>query len=648
MANFSADMNAASGAPLGMRAGVTRRALLIGLALIPLNAYWIAQMERNRQTAFPTVFSLFFNAIFILLVLHAANRILRRVSVGLALRQAELLIVYSMVCVSTGVSGIDFIQTLMPLFSYSFWAAGPENKWDEVLNPHLPTWLTVRDHGIIRGYYEGGASFYDPQVVLAWLGPVAMWTVFIAALLLVMMCINVLLRKRWLDGEHLSCPLVALPLEISAPQPRLFRDRLFWLGFGLAASVEVWNAIAFYYPAMPMIPLFEHDLGRYIKARPWSAVGWMPRSFYPFLIGMGYMMPSDFLFSSWFFYLFWKAELVASAAFGLDQIRGFPFANHQGFGAYMLFAFYGIWLGRDHFRGVWATIIGRSSGARDDDEPVRYRTAVAGLAIGLGILIWFSVAMGMTVATTLGVFGIYYVLGVAITRVRVQFGSPVHDLHFTGPDVILSSLFGTRAFSTGDLVGMSTQSWYSSIFRSHPMPHQMEAMKLQEETGGTNRGVVGALTLASVLGPIAAFWAFLHIYYGVGALAKGGRFNLWPLRTMDRWLKAPEGPQWTAIPAMLVGLAVALFLQTMRMRYVNWPFHPLGYAISGNIQMNHAWMPLLVAWVLKTAIAKHGGHKASRRGVPFFLGFILADFVVVSVLNIVSIILHVPCYRFVD
>ena len=33
-----------------------------------------------------------------------------------------------------------------------------------------------------------------------------------AALLLVMICINVLLRKRWLDGEHLSCPLVALPL----------------------------------------------------------------------------------------------------------------------------------------------------------------------------------------------------------------------------------------------------------------------------------------------------------------------------------------------------------------------------------------------------------------------------------------------------
>jgi len=84
------------------------------------------------------------------------------------------------------------------------------------------------------------------------------------------------------------------------------------------------------------------------------------------------------------------------------------------------------------------------------------------------------------------------------------------------------------------------------------------------------------------------------------------------------------------------------------MRYVNWPFHPLGYAISGNLQMGHAWMPLLVAWALKSVITKYGGHRRAQQSQPFFLGLILADFVVVSVLNIVSLALHIPCYRFVD
>lgn len=634
--------------PVQKPGGMSLRAVLLGLALVPVNVYWIAQMERNRQTAFPTVFSLFFNAVFCLLVLRFANALIRRLSPRLAFRPSELLLVYSMVCISSAISGIDFIQTLMPLFSYSFWMAGPENKWDEILNPHLPTWLTVQDKSILKGYYEGGSTFYQPEVISAWLGPVLLWTLFIGLLLVVMFCLNVLIRRRWLDGEHLDCPLVHLPLEIAQPQPRLARSRVFWIGFGLAASIEIWNALAFRYPSLPMIPIFEQDMGHYFRGRPWNAVGWMPRSFYPFLIGLGYQMPNDFLFSSWFFYLLWKATLVLSAGLGLNQIRGFPFANHQGFGAYVLFAAYGLWLGRGHLKQVWDTVLGLPSRLKDDEEPIPYRLAALGLLIGFGGLIWFAVSMGMRPVTAVGVFGIYYILSLAITRVRAQFGTPVHDLHFTGPDVILSSVFGARAFPTKDLTGMGMLSWFSSIFRSHPMPHQMEGIRLQELTGGRSRGIGTALTLAGVVGALAAFWSFLHIYYDVGALAKGGRFNLWAFTTMDNWLKAPQGPQWAATPAIGFGLGFAFFLQTMRMRYVNWPFHPLGYAISGNIQMNHAWMPLLTAWVLKTAIAKYGGHRLAQRSQPFFLGLILADFVVVSVLNIISIALHIPCYRFVD
>ena len=40
--------------------------------------------------------------------------------------------------------------------------------------------------------------------------------------------------------------------------------------------------------------------------------------------------------------------------------------------------------------------------------------------------------------------------------------------------------------------------------------------------------------------------------------------------------------------------------------------------------------------------------RASVVATLVVLGLILADFVVVSVLNIIAIILHIPCYRFVD
>ena len=62
--------------------------------------------------------------------------------------------------------------------------------------------------------------------------------------------------------------------------------------------------------------------------------------------------------------------------------------------------------------------------------------------------------------------------------------------------------------------------------------------------------------------------------------------------------------------------------------------------------MNLVWMPLLIAWILKTLVVKYGGHKTYQRGAPIFLGLILGQFVVGSLLNIVSIILHIPSYMF--
>src|SRR5947207_1771056 len=56
----------------------TWRAFLIGVLLIPVNAYWLVQMERIRYSAHPTTVSLFFNAVFILLALTVLNALVGR------------------------------------------------------------------------------------------------------------------------------------------------------------------------------------------------------------------------------------------------------------------------------------------------------------------------------------------------------------------------------------------------------------------------------------------------------------------------------------------------------------------------------------------------------------------------------------------
>ena len=57
---------------------ITLRATLIGIALIPLNSYWILHLSYIWDSNRPTSLALLFNVLFTLLVLIALNTLLRR------------------------------------------------------------------------------------------------------------------------------------------------------------------------------------------------------------------------------------------------------------------------------------------------------------------------------------------------------------------------------------------------------------------------------------------------------------------------------------------------------------------------------------------------------------------------------------------
>jgi hypothetical protein len=640
----------AASARASVRGSITPRAVVLALILIPANSYWVVQMELFRGTAHPTTISLFFNAVFTLLVVQTGNALLGRLLPRAALSRGELLLVYSMVAAGTAVTSHDFMEVGVCYPTISFFYATPENKWGTLINPRLPAWITVQDPRANRGYYLGGQSIFDPRILEAWGPALFAWSAFIMALLLVMVCLTALIRRQWLDHEHLACPLVRVPLEMTHPGGRLYRNAGFWIGFGLAALGDAWNAIRFYYPTMPEIRLKHYDMGQFIRGMPWQAVGWFPRSFYPFAIGMGYMMPSDFLFSCWFFYLFWKAEHVASAAFGLAQIKDFPFPSYQFFGAYTLFAVSSLWTGRRHLQQVWRHVTGRLAQLDDSGEPVPYSGAALGLLIGLLTLVWFTSALGVRPVLAGVMFIFYFIVAIAVTRMRAQFGSPVHDLHHIGPGRILTGSLGTELFTAQELTVMGVYYWFNRAYRGHPMPHYMEAMKLQEEEGRPTRGLPQWLLAAGFVAMLAGWLTILGLNYALGADQRGaaGVGSGEGYHDIARWMLTPNPLQLGPILAAAAGFGTALGLEALRFRVANWPLHPLGFAIAGDWQMNLVWMPLLIAWCLKSAAVRYGGHKTYQALMPLFTGLIIGEFFVWSVVNIICVILHRPSYAFLE
>jgi len=630
--------------------------------LIPLNAFWIVQMERVRYSAHPTTVSLFFNCVFILCVLSALNGLVRRRWPSRAFNQGELLLIYSGMTVATCVGGHDFIQVLVPQMTWVYHEANTVNGYRQLLWPHLPQWALVSNVRGSDGFYFGNSTLYTREHLLTWLAPSLIWITFIGTLLFVMQCVNVLIRKQWTENERLTYPLVKLPVEIASSsldaadpaKPPLFKSRLFWIGFAIAAGIDLINSLNYYYPVIPSIMTpgngqSSWDLSSYLPYKPWNAIGWTPVSYYPFIIGLGMLMPMDFLFSSWFFYLTWKLQSIIVVNGGFDSDPRMPYANYQALGGYLAFFVSTAVISRGYFVQVLRRAFGMTSTMDDSDEPLRYRVALWGIAVGMLILIGFSMALGLSWWLAIAFFLLYLTLALSITRMRAELGTPVHDLHFTGPDWALTDLIGPRALGPANMAAFSCLFWFNRAYRCHPMPAQLEGFKMAEAGGGAKeyRRWFWVLLACGVLGSMASFWAILHNYYIYGASAKvfyAGGPDAW-----DRykgWMTSYRFGGTRVAEAIGVGFLFATFLQAMRVRLAWWPFHPLAYAVSGSWEMNLVWVPLLIAYIVKVIIFRYGGIQSYRNALPFFYGLILGQFVPGSLLNIWGIATGTPTYQF--
>ena len=84
----------------------------------------------------------------------------------------------------------------------------------------------------------------------------------------------------------------------------------------------------------------------------------------------------------------------------------------------------------------------------------------------------------------------------------------------------------------------------------------------------------------------------------------------------------------------------------MRMRFLWWNLHPVGYAISGSWAINPMIGSIFIGWLLKWIVLKYGGIRLHRKAVPFFLGLVLGEFVIGAFWSLLAVALDQPMYRF--
>ena len=627
------------------QSGLTLKSFLLALVLIPFNIWWLIELEVVR-VGYPTIIHPQANVIFIIFWLLLIGYVLHKLSPRLGISQQELLTIHFMLCIVSCLCSWDMLQILMPIMSYPFQFATPENDWRNLFWRNIPEWLTVSDAKTLLGYYEGDSSLYTARHLKAWLTPIAAWSSFVFVLMLVLLCINTLLRIQWTEHERLSYPLTQLPLEMTNPQLRFFRNRLMWIGFSIAALISIVNLIHSIYPLIPYIPVKRQGIGGGIRV-----------SFYPFVIGMSFMMPRDLLFSCWAFFWLYKIELMVGDMMGWQNLPRFPYAAEQGFGVYMGLLVFALWIGRSHFIGLVRHLF-TSATSRfqldDSREPMPYRLAMVGIVFGLIFLTVFSYKAGMSLWVIPIFFAIYFLLSIMITRLRAELGFIVHGHGYRpgiDPHSMIVTGFGTWQLTTNTLTVFSMYMFFNRAYWVNPMPESLEAFKMSERRNINLRHTSIAILLATAIGLVVSFWFLLDAFYRHGHdSAHFHPHSLWYGRMaygqLENWLNYPREADAPALAFMAGGFGLTTVLMFLRTRFLWWPLHPLGYVTADSWGMFNLWSCIFVAWVIKTIILRYGGLGSYRRAVPFFLGVALGDYIVGFIWSILSILTNTPLYSF--
>ena len=627
----------------------TWRAFLIFVVIAPINCYFLIQMELVRYT-FPTWVVPYSNVIFILIAVLLINVFLRILKLKYTFGQGELLFLYVSLSFATTLAGCDILQAVLSVLGHGFWFATEENEWQTLFWHHIPTWLTVSDKDALRGYYQGDSSLYIPHHLQVWVPVVGAWLLLFSVIAFIFLCLNTILRQQWSQRERLTFPVIHLPHAMTNPGSGFFKNKRMWVGFSIAAGISLFNGLSHLYPIIPEIPVTRRFFR--FQEPPLSLYGTIITAFYPFAIGIMFLMPLDVLISTAFFYFIYRNEVALSDAVGWKSISRFPYLNEQTVGAFIGLIFFFAWTGKRHFKAVLQSAFnrGREPPEQISDEPMSYRFAVWGFVIGILLFAFLLYKAGMAVWLSLTFAVLFLITPLVTTRIRAESGIFVHAYHWQAPRYIVNTIIGTHRLGAQNLTALSV-CFFNRDYRPQMMPHQLEAFKIAEVSNINPRRMLYTVIIATLLGGLVAFWVQLHLYYQFGA--DSGYYGPWALgygrqyfSRLTNWITYPLDTDWIGVIFIGIGFSVMMVLTYLRVKFFWLPLHPLGYVMASNQEMSDLWIPLVIALTLKWLILRHGGIRSYRRVVPFFLGLVLGDYLMGTTWSILNVLLNTTMYQF--
>lgn len=597
-----------------MRARVWAMILVVQGGLL----WWTADSEIARSV-YLLCYSLMLPTVLYLLLGGALRRLL-------ALDTREWLFGYAVLTATLPIVGFGGMRFLLPGMGYLAYSAPTMPQWASYL-PTLASLPVLHEPAAIEGFFKGRSTV--PWS--AWAVPIAFWSTYLLLLHGLWLGLAAALHRHWIREEKLTFPVAALPLELSQSQFALLRQPLFWLGAGVPVVLQSLLVLHEWYPTVPAIQLKVADYrDQLFPSPPWSSIPSVGVSFYPMAAGLAYLMPSSVSLSCLVFWVLIRLAYPLGTFFGLEAagqgVARFPYPLEQSAGAWLMSAGLALWAGRR----------------------LLPTSALVCVVLAAGLL-W-----GMGAPPTMALLAVVAYAGYVLAgaRARAEAGGvwTFAPLTWT-PGRVAFELSGAPRLEPRSLTALGLSDLVHIDIRGQSLPYLMEALKLTDAQGVSPRLLLRAVGVFSLTALVFGWLFCLPHFYELGAAtAKSNAYVVTKtqigMKEMHQLASRTPGFDLAGLGGMAFGALFVALLGFLRVRFMGFPLHPVGYILGTTLTMNAFFLPTLFAWLAKTLALRYGGSVAHKTALGFFVGLTLGDIGIQTFWTLFGRVFNLPIYQF--
>ncbi|MCS7223273.1 MAG: hypothetical protein NZ959_01750 [Armatimonadetes bacterium] len=572
--------------------------------------------------------------VLLLLIILLGNAALGRIFPKGTLTVREILFIYasliSVAAVSGQEFGIHFYLNLIGLIYYS----SPQSTWAGLWNDWIPPWLVparhYRDPAVLWAF-EGMPEGARPPLE-AWSLPLVLWTPYLWSIYAMAICLCWFFARHWAEKERLVYPLAQVPEDLAKADERatpvIFRRPVFWLGLLLGALPYSLRALHLYYPMVPD-PRLQRTLEQWFGLPPgapffsggaFSAFNFLGAHIYPEMIGIAYLLAGEVGLSFWSFVFFRQLEVAIRIACGCDLLHS-EFLTYQSVGAYTVMAMVLVFL---LLRGWKRRPVGQESVAEGTFRPLIL--PIIGLVpVVITILCWGRFAAGVSLLwLSAWLVGLMVALTI-VGRVVAESGLFIYSSPFRVYQVLFD-LFGKERIGGRNLVLLTAMSWVQARSTATLVSgYLVNAFRLSDRADLPEGSFVLWLLVCFLLALVTCHFAIPRVIYAYGIPklswwargAAAGTANL-----IGGYLTTRRPPTVHHGAGFLMGCLLTFLLVQARLRWVNFPFHPLGFVACQGWPIDRYWLSIFLGWSSQRIVIRAGGQSLWSRLRPLAYGLI--------------------------